>query len=365
MFQANYITRPLQFKRPAGTSRGVLHRKPCWYLQITASNGLSGIGEVSFIPGLSVEDPGEMVMNLDRICTLINKGGMDSRGLHLQESFRQMPGVQFALETAIKDLEGGGKRILYPSGFTAGTEGISTNGLIWMGDRAFMIWQIREKIEQGFRVLKMKVGALELQEELDLLHWIRSAYGKKELEIRLDANGAWEPEEAAVRMDQFARFGIHSIEQPIAPGQPEALVRLCNNPAIPVALDEELIGMGGETERYRLLEQVRPAYIILKPGLLGGFSVAESWIGMAEKLGTGWWVTSALESSVGLNAIAQWTYQLGITMPQGLGTGQLYRNNIPSPLEMKGELLMYRPEIPWKLPFPGAAPPEKLTPVET
>ena len=218
-----------------------------------------------------------------------------------------------------------------------------------MGTKSFMISQIREKMKLGFKVLKLKVGSLHFSEELDLLRWIRSDFGSDDLEIRLDANGAWTPEEARLKMEQFSSYFIHSIEQPIAAGQIEAMAELCADSVIPVALDEELIGLSEAHERSELLARIRPSYIILKPGLLGGFSVAEHWIALAENYKAGWWVTSALESNVGLSAIAQWTRQLGVTRHQGLGTGALYTNNISSPLQMSGEQLWYRPEMGWDL----------------
>ncbi len=344
MVKATYTRYPLSFKRPSGTSRGVFHSKPCWFIHLTAEDGVTGIGEVSLIPGLSLEDPEETEIRLDHICKLISKGEMDPN-----QPLPSQPGIQFALETAIQDLDQGGNRILYPSEFTSGKEGIPINGLIWMGDRDFMIKQVREKMEQGFRVLKLKVGALETWEELEVLSWIRSEYGTGDLEIRLDANGAWMPEEAPLKMDQFSVFGIHSIEQPLAAGQPEAMAALCADPAIPVALDEELIGITGSTEKKQLLETIQPDYIILKPGLLGGFSATEEWIQLAGEMNMGWWVTSALESSIGLNAIAQWTFRQKITMTQGLGTGMIYSNNLKSPLQMEGDKLWYREEQGWDL----------------
>ncbi len=214
MIEASYITHPLHFKRPSGTSRGVLHEKPCWFITLTGQNGVTGIGEVSFIPGLSVEDPHEIEIQLDHVCKLISRGEMDP-----SQPLPSLPGIQFALESAMLDLKQGGNRILFPSDFTSGEAGILTNGLIWMGDRSFMKQQVRAKMDEGFRVLKMKVGAIELETELEVLAWIRSEYGSGDLEIRLDANGAWNADEAVERMMQFAEFGIHSIEQPIAPCQ--------------------------------------------------------------------------------------------------------------------------------------------------
>jgi len=343
MIHASYNACSLYFIRPAGTSRGVLHHKQCWFVKLTDGNA-TGIGEVSFIPGLSVEEPAEMERRIDHVCKLISRGEMDPR-----QPLSTSPGLQFAMETAVVDLDRGGERLHYPSEFTRGRAGIPINGLIWMGDRASMFEQITEKLDAGFRVLKMKVGALDLEEELGVLAWVRRKFSPGELEIRLDANGAWTPTEAAEKMSRFSEFGIHSIEQPIRTGQIEAMAALCANPAIPIALDEELIGLGTPLARRTMIEAVRPSYIILKPGLLGGFSVAREWIRLAEKVNAGWWVTSALESSIGLNAIAQWVFALEPAITQGLGTGRIYRNNIPSPLEMEGDRLWYRPEKKWDL----------------
>jgi o-succinylbenzoate synthase len=344
MLRAQYISHPLIFIRPAGTSRGVLRDKLCWYIKLTGEDGLSGIGEVSFVPGLSIEDPQELEIKLDHICKLISRGEMDPA-----QSLPSLPGIQFALETALKDMQTGGERILHPSGFTEGRSGILTNGLIWMGERAFMLEQIRSKMESGFRVLKMKVGALDFNDETEVLRWIRSEYGSADLEIRLDANGAWSAVEANDKLGILAGFGIHSIEQPIAAGQTEAMAQLCREQIIDIALDEELIGITAFNERDQLLQLISPQYIILKPGLLGGVSVAADWIWYTGERKIGWWITSALESNIGLNAIAQWTAQLGVSMPQGLGTGSLYSNNIPSPLQMEGESLWYRPNRKWDL----------------
>jgi len=344
MLRATYIHYPLIFIRPAGTSRGILEQKPCWFVWLTSEAGTTGIGEVSFIPGLSVEIEGEMEIRLDHICKLISRGEMDP-----MQPLPSLPGVQFALETAVRDLEAGGERILFRSPFTEGKRGIITNGLIWMGAKPFMISQIREKLHLGFRVLKLKVGALNFSEELDVVRWIRSEFGEDDLEIRLDANGAWKPGEATEKMEHFAHYSIHSIEQPVASGQWEEMAGLCRNGAIPVALDEELIGVSDPGEMKTLLEKINPAYTVLKPGLLGGFSTVSQWIELAEASGTGWWITSALESTIGLNAIAQWTGRKGVTMPQGLGTGALYTNNFSSPLQMRGEQLWFRSGSEWDL----------------
>ncbi|MEN8227500.1 MAG: o-succinylbenzoate synthase [Bacteroidota bacterium] len=344
MVEAAYISYPLHFKQPSGTSRGVLNEKPCWFIKLTGQDGVTGMGEVSFIPGLSVEDPDEIEIQLDHVCKLISKGEMDPL-----QKLPSLPGIQFALESAMLDLKQGGNRILYPSDFTGGISGILTNGLIWMGERTYLLEQVRSKMEAGFRVLKLKVGALDFNEELEVLQWIRSEYGTGDLEIRLDANGAWNPENVREKLESLSSFGIHSIEQPIGAGQTDAMAELCREPAIPVALDEELIGITFSEEQQQMMEQIRPDYIILKPGLLGGFSATKQWIDVANRVGAGWWITSALESSIGLNAIAQWTYQLGVTMPQGLGTGMIYSNNIPSPLQMVEDRLWHMPGRAWNL----------------
>jgi O-succinylbenzoate synthase len=340
---ASHTSYTLEFSRPAGTSRGILHRKQSWFVKL-AEGDVTGIGEVSFIPGLTGEGPVEMERRIGHVCKLISRGELDPRS-----TFSTARGLQFALETALLDLDRGGRRLLYPSEFTRGRSGIRINGLIWMGDRDFMLEQIREKLDAGFRVLKMKVGALDLEEELEVLDRVRREFNEADLEIRLDANGAWSPQEAAMKMARFAAYGIHSIEQPISAGQAEAMAALCADPVIPIALDEELLGPGTPVACKNLIEAIRPAYLVLKPGLLGGFGVAREWIRLAGKVHAGWWVTSALESSIGLNAIAQWVAALEPVMTQGLGTGQIYRNNIPSPLEMEGDRLWFRPEGKWDL----------------
>ena len=343
MYRASYTAHPLTFVRPAGTSRGVLRQKPCWFIGLSRE-GVTGIGEVSVIPGLSLEDPDESEIRIDHICKLIARGEMDPR-----QSLPAMPGIQFALESAMMDLEHGGNRLIFPSEFTQGNAGIRTNGLVWMGSREFMISQVREKMQLGFSVLKLKVGALDVKEELQILRWIRREFGGSQLEIRLDANGAWDPAEARAKLELFAPLGIHSIEQPLAAGQVDSMAELCKNPAIPIALDEELIGIHEVGDKQALLELIKPKYIILKPGLLGGFAHADEWIRLADELKIGWWITSALESNIGLNAIAQWCWHLGVSRHQGLGTGALYTNNIPSPLQMSGEQLWYRAEMGWDL----------------
>jgi o-succinylbenzoate synthase len=271
---------------------------------------------------------------------------MDTTSVSLLNDF---PAVRFGIETAIRDLETGGNRLVFPSSFTDGTYGIPINGLIWMGDPHNMLEQISRKLDAGFRIIKLKVGALAFRDELEVLETVRSDFSTSDLEIRLDANGAWSPAEALEKMTRLAAFGIHSLEQPIAAGNLEEMARVCAASPIPIALDEELIGVWKYAEMRHLLEVIRPAYIILKPSLLGGLERSKSWIDLAGKLKIGWWITSALESNIGLNAIAQWTASLDPKIPQGLGVGTLYSNNLPSPLEMKQDRLWHLPEKPWEL----------------
>ena len=250
---------------------------------------------------------------------------------------------------AFADLRQGGKRIYFPSAFSAGEAGIEINGLIWMGDRETMLQRIRAKLDAGFHCIKVKIGAIDFQSELDLLKFIRRRFGREDVELRVDANGAFAPETALERLDALAKYDLHSIEQPIRQGQWREMARLCARTPVPIALDEELIGVNDAGPKRDLLEAIRPRYIILKPALAGGFSGTEEWIRLAEARGIGWWVTSALESNIGLSALAQWTYGLQNPMPQGLGTGLLYTNNIPSPLQLTGERLYYRPQRMWDL----------------
>jgi len=336
MINAGHSKHTLKFLFPAGTSRGVLHHKDSWFLQVTEQDDpfKSGIGECSIIPGLSPDPVEEIPSKLDEVCSALEEGRqideMDLKGF---------PAIRFAVETAIADLESGSQRILWPTAFTEGKKGIPINGLIWMGKKEEMLRRIAEKIHQGYRVLKLKVGAIDINEELDIIRHIRSAFSINNLEIRLDANGAWNPREALEILEKFSGYGIHSVEQPLRAGQWEEMAKVCQTSPIPVALDEELIGVENPADQKALLDQVQPSYVILKPSLLGGTSAAGEWVRIAEKLGIGWWVTSALESNIGLNAIAQWTATRETEMPQGLGTGKLFSNNIPSPLEIRdGEL---------------------------
>jgi o-succinylbenzoate synthase len=258
-----------------------------------------------------------------------------------------MPAVRFGIETALKDMESGGKQYLYNNHFTRGEGGIPINGLIWMNSAKVMLEQVKEKLAQGFRILKFKVGAINFEEEMSLLKSLRAMYSGEELEIRLDANGAWKPDEAIEKLKRLSDLDIHSLEQPIRAGQVQAMARVCEESPIDIALDEELIGIVEKEAKDALLQQIRPAYIILKPSLLGGIAASEDWIDAADSAGVAWWVTSALESNIGLNAIAQWTASLKVSMPQGLGTGMIYKNNISSPLYIKDAKLWHEQGRGW------------------
>ncbi|MBN2699808.1 MAG: o-succinylbenzoate synthase [Bacteroidales bacterium] len=346
MIRATFIKHILRFISPAGTSRGVLAEKDSWFVKLTdpVDPSITGIGECSILPGLSYDYSGDFESRLESVCRMISRGE-----LPVDAPLPDHPSIRFGLETALRDLRTGGKRLLFSTPFTDGRAGIPTNGLIWMGTKQSMLDQIAEKIEQGFRVIKMKVGALRFEDELEILHSVRGRFDRSDLEIRLDANGAWKPGEALDRLHRLEDFGIHSVEQPIRQGNVAEMSRLCEASPVDIALDEELIGISALRSKRELLESVGPDYIVLKPGLLGGFAFAEEWIGLARELGIGWWITSALESNIGLNAVAQWTASLQITLPQGLGTGHLFFNNIPAPLEMRRDQLWYNPEGHWDL----------------
>jgi o-succinylbenzoate synthase len=341
MISMRTIHFPLHFKRPAGTSRGVLHQKDSWFI-VLEENGKKGIGECSLISGLSPDNKETYEKELDWLCTHTNScdSWMETKG-------PLFPSIKFGMETALADLNSGGKNIFGETDFTRGTKGIPINGLIWMGSPEFMRQQIREKLDAGFNCIKIKIGAIDFEEELALLKMIRQQFDANAIEIRLDANGAFATEEALEKLKRLSAFNIHSIEQPIQAGQWEKMAGLCEKSPIPIALDEELIGLTCIMEQQKMLETIKPAYIILKPSLLGGISASEKWTQLAESKGIPWWATSALESNIGLNAIAQWAYKTGNSMPQGLGTGQLYTNNISSPLEIRQGELYYNPALSW------------------
>ena len=329
MFRIRIKYKVLKFKLPAGTSRGVLLDKQVWYV-IIEEDAKVGIGECNPLKGLSIDDiPDfeEWLVGFARTFELNQEIDLDL--LHTY------PAMKFGFEMALKDLENNQKCLLYPSDFTEGNRSIPINGLVWMGDKQFMLSQIAEKFKEGFDCIKLKIGAINFEAELELLKFIRDRFSPEQIELRVDANGAFHPDEALSKLKALSKFQIHSIEQPIEQGQWGQMADLCKNSPIPIALDEELIAVRDKVDRLEMLQTIRPDYIILKPSLLGGFEDTDQWIEIAETVGIRWWITSALESDIGLNAIAQYTFTKNNSLPQGLGTGTLYTNNIPSPLYIK------------------------------
>lgn len=343
MLQAVYAKYRLDFKEPGGTSRGILTQKETWFVKIfdPADPDQSGVGECAVFRGLSADDRPGYELKLKEVCRNINQWD----ALDLQD----WSSIRFGVETALADLKNGGKRIVFPSPFTEGKGELKINGLIWMGDKETMRQRIVSKLEAGFKCIKLKIGAIDFDAELALLKIIRDQFSPETVELRVDANGAFRVEEALKKLDILSKYELHSIEQPIRQGQWEEMGRLCRNTPVPIALDEELIGVNGLVRKEEMLSLIQPHYIILKPALAGGFDGSSEWIRLAGDRHIGWWVTSALESNVGLNAIAQWTYLLHNPMPQGLGTGQLYTNNIISPIEQRGAVLTYNPVREWDL----------------
>ncbi len=341
---ARFVSRPLLFSKPSGTSRGILTEKPCWYLVVTDDHGVQGIGECGPIWGLSPAQPQDYEPQLQRVCKLIN----DFPILFEDDSLDGFPSIKFGLECALLDLATGGKHNPYPSPFTEGADSIRINGLIWMGRKESMLAQINEKLVTGFQCLKLKIGAIDWSTEKQILEGVREHYAPEQLELRVDANGGFKPEDALTKLNQLAKIQVHSIEQPIQPGQWDVMAKLCKQSQVPIALDEELIGVYGNRQ-IELLDTIKPKYIVLKPSLLGGIEACERWITLANERNIRWWVTSMLESNLGLNTIAQWAYTLGNPLPQGLGTGQLYSNNLTSPLYLDGENLKSNPAQDWEL----------------
>ncbi len=332
----------LQFKQASGTSRGILKIKETYFLKLVDGEK-TGVGECAVFKGLSVDDRPDYEEKLQWLCTNINKGFNE-----LLNELLEFPSIQFGLEQAVLSLEKPNLFELFPSKFTQSKDAISINGLIWMGSESFMKQQIKEKIEAGFSTIKMKIGAINFDAEISLLKSIRKEFSSKEIELRVDANGAFSPSEALEKLKKLSEFKIHSIEQPIQQGQLHQMAELCLKTPVPIALDEELIGIFNVTKKKELLQIINPQYIILKPTLVGGFKGSEEWVNLAEKHQIKWWITSALESNIGLNAIAQWTYTLNNKMPQGLGTGGLFTNNFESPLEVKRGHLHYNNTKKWK-----------------
>ncbi len=329
--KAEWAKYRLEFKFEARTSRGSMFAKDTYFVRLTdEATGRSGVGECALFRGLSADDFQDYEQRLCRACA--------NPEAHITES-----SIRFGFETAFADMTGRGP----DTPFLRGEEGIPINGLIWMGDRRLMRQRIDEKLAAGFKVLKLKIGGIDFESELELLRYIRTVYRPADLELRLDANGSFSPADALDKLCRLSEFSIHSIEQPLRAGLRADTAWLCRHSPIDIALDEELIGAD---DPEAILDEIKPHYIILKPALCGGLSGASRWVGLAEERGIGWWVTSALESNIGLFAIANWVSRRGVSMPQGLGTGMLYHNNIPSPLCLKGQYLYHDPSGKWVIP---------------
>ena len=323
----------LEFKFEAKTSRNTLRTKDTWFIRIydDLTHNVS-IGEAPYFEGLTPVSRTEFLDELHRVCT------ENDTGSHIS-------GIRFGIETALQNL-----RPLTENAFTRGEAGIPINGLIWMGDKKTMLGRINKKVSDGFHVLKLKIGGINFEDELELLEYVRTQFPDKNLEIRLDANGAFTAENAMEKLKRLSEFDVHSIEQPIKAGNFEEMARICELSPIPIALDEELIGYKPYSEKKEILDTIKPRFIILKPSLCGGLSGANEWVHLAEERNIGWWATSALESNVGLKGLALWLFNKHVTVPQGLGTGQLYHNNIPSALELHGDKLFYNPEKQFEFP---------------
>lgn len=345
-FIASVSTHFLKFKIPAKTSRNTLEDKKVWLLKLShISNPNSiGIGEISLLKGLSIDDTPDFENQLNHIIDLINQGNhpddLDAENL---------PSIKFGLETALLDLDNGGVHKIFDTPLYYGTQKLPINGLVWMADSDNMLQQAETKIQAGFNCIKFKIGALDFDEECRMLESLRRKYTAFKVEIRLDANGAFAVDEALEKLNELKRFEVHSIEQPIKQKQWDAMQAICAQTPIDIALDEELIGVNPNSDGQKMLSFINPQYIILKPGLLGGFKVSENWISLAQKNNIAWWITSALESNVGLNAITQFTSKYPIKIPQGLGTGQLFTNNFESPLHMEKGFISYLSNKSWSI----------------
>lgn len=336
-FKARFEKKTYVFKQPSGTSRGVLTEKHAWFIYLSSSDQRIGVGECSIIPGLSPDfETFEQYENkIKQVCEEIN---YFLENIYELESF---PSILFGIETALLDLESTHKGVFFDTYFTRRERGIPMNGLIWMGSKEFMLQQIEDKLEQGFTCLKMKVGAIDFQQELEILKGIRSRFSPAEIELRVDANGAFSFQDALFKLEELSKFNLHSIEQPIKQGQIQEMAELCCNTPLPIALDEELIGVYRIENKKQLISQIKPQYIILKPSLHGGLKGSAEWIQIAENYNIPWWITSALESNVGLSAIAQFASTYDNSLPQGLGTGGLYVQNEPSEMRVDAGMLFF------------------------
>lgn len=348
----------LNFKFLAGTSRGVLRDKDSFFIKVSQAypSKVYGVGECAPLKGLSPDDHDEMENVLEEVCQKLNES--DLKPISEEDIFFwvdenidvNLPAVRFGVETALLDLYfSGNRQVLSNSWSQAPFNPIEINGLVWMGDKDWMIDQVKAKIEDGFKCIKIKIGAIDFEKEMELLSYIREQYDAEKISIRVDANGAFTEEDVYQKLRRLADFDVHSIEQPIKPGQHALMRELCIQSPVDIALDEELIGITSLRDKVAVLDKINPAYIILKPTLVGGIAATKHWIRLAEERKIGWWITSALESNVGLNAIAQLCATYDTKIPQGLGTGQLYHNNISSPLRIHKGQLYYDQNKAWDL----------------
>lgn len=352
--KAEFEKRTFHFGFDARTSRGQMRDRHCWFLTVfDEEKKIKGVGEAAPLPGLSQETPEQVEQELQTIVDKINMGFLSGKSFETLDKIAVLfanslcSSVRAALEMALLDLNAGGKKIYFDNAFARRESGIPTNGLIWIGGLDSMLQQVSIKIEEGYRTLKIKIGSLDFDKELDILQYIKRKYFRENITIRLDANGAFKPSEAIYKLNALARWGVHSVEQPIMPNQHEAMAELCRQTSVPIALDEDVLGVLSRDEKQKLIERIKPQYVILKPSLTGGFNHTKEWIEIVESQQVGWWITSALESSIGLNAVAQFTAQFPINIPQGLGTGKIYSDNILSPLEIKMGELYLNPKAKW------------------
>ena len=354
--KAKWFKHLLKFKFEAGTSRGVYTEKETFILHISDTENASvfGLGEIAPLHGLSIDYIPDFEQVLNNVCDTFNSLDLEVFPWNLNIILSQLiddafPSIKFGFETALLDFMNGGKRIIFDNDFIDGRKTIPINGLVWMGSKEFMVNQVEEKLKAGFNTLKLKIGAINFQDELEILASIRERFTPEQISLRVDANGAFPVEEAEDKLTKLSTYQLHSIEQPIKAHQTEAMASLSEKSPVPIALDEELIGISDYVQKMQLLKKIKPQYIILKPTLLGGLQHCREWIEIATRLQIGWWITSALESNIGLNAIAQFTAEYKNPLPQGLGTGALYHNNIESPLTVENGCLRYDRTKSWDL----------------
>lgn len=349
-FQLTYKKHQLHFKFRAGTSRGVLTHKNTYYLLLTHTDfpNRLGIGEAAPLIKLSIDDREDFEEKLGFYCQQASTLTTIEQIYQLSD-IQEFPSIITGLEMAFLDFNNGGNRIIFDRNFVELGKALPINGLVWMGDKQFMFEQIKSKLEAGFSCIKMKIGAINFEEECDLLRYIRQQFSAKDITLRVDANGAFSPTEALEKLKILSEFDMHSIEQPIKQGQWNEMAALCEKTPLPIALDEELIGIHDKKTKQELLTHIKPQFIILKPTLIGGFQSSDEWISLAQASSIDWWMTSALESNIGLNAIAQFTEKHQVNMPQGLGTGQLFHNNIDSPLRIEKGAIFYDNKKHWNL----------------